>query len=395
MSQPRRMSFKGTVAAVALVFSSLVLTLGAAEFVLRLATPSGFFIWKPHVSRTLHAAPGVMPGVSGASRFMTNSQGLRADEPTDQAAYRILTLGGSTTECLYLDQTETWPQLMQDALNAAGKGLQTWVGNAGMSGRNSRHHVMAMRHLPLQEMKVDAVVLLAGINDLSIRMSQADAYDPLALQKPEVESRLVQETFLGLARGDEREPWLKRTVLWQLLRGLRARFTAAPATRGVQDDAGAIYNVWRKHRREAGQVIPALPDLAGALDEYSRNLKEVAALARAKSVRLVLLTQPTMWRPGLPAELDALLWFGGVGDFQSVAGQPYYAVDALAEGIQRYNEVVLQTCASERVECIDLSSLPKDTSVFYDDVHFNEAGARTVAAIVAAHFQARPPFTPR
>lgn len=396
MSNLGRMSGRGAAAVAALVLVSVALTLAAAEFVLRLAMPSGYFIWKPHQSQTLNPAPGVMPGVSGASRFLTNSYGLRADEPSTQDGYRILTLGGSTTECLYLDHAETWPRLLQDSLNAGGKAPRTWVGNAGMSGRNSRHHVMAMRHLPLDDMRINAVVLLAGINDLSIRLSQGDDYDPLALKKPDVEAKLVAETFLGLARGDSREPWIKRTVLWQLLRSLKARFVdPPPAARGAQDEAGAIYDTWRRNRLQAGRIIPALPDLSSALDEYARNLKEVVALARARSVRLVLLTQPTMWRPGLPRNLHELLWFGGVGDFQNIPGQPYYAVDALAQGIQRYNDVVLQVCAAERIECIDLSALEKDTTVFYDDVHFNESGARQVAAIVADHFKARPPFAPR
>lgn len=395
MTKPSRLSVKGAAAAAVLVLTSVAISLVAAEFALRLAMPSGYFIWKPHTSRTLVPAPGVMPGVSGESTIRTNSLGLRADEPSDEDGYRILALGGSTTECLYLDQSETWPQLLQDSLRASTKLPRAWVGNAGMSGRNSRHHVLAMRQLPLQEMKIDAVVLLAGINDLSIRLSQGDDFDPFALRKPEVERRLVAETFLGLVRGDSREPWLKRTVLWQLLRGLKARWVDPPAARGVQDAAGAIYDEWRRNRREASRIISSLPDLSSALDEYSRNIKEVAALARARSVRLILLTQPTMWRPGLPRELDSLLWFGGVGDFQARPGQPYYSVEALADGIKRYNNVLLQTCASEHLECIDLSSLAKDTSVFYDDVHFNEAGARQVATIVANHLKSKPPFSPR
>ena len=50
--------------------------------------------------------------------------------------YRILTLGGSSTECLVLDQTEAWPQLLQDRLNETNK-YQVWVGNAGQSGTHN------------------------------------------------------------------------------------------------------------------------------------------------------------------------------------------------------------------------------------------------------------------
>ena len=392
MNNPTQRSIKSFLAAAALILTSMVLTVIAAEVCLRIAFPVGYFIWKPHLNRTFHPVPGVMPGVAGESRFQTNSRGLRADEIVETHAYRILTLGGSTTECLYLDQAEAWPQLLQETLNGVAKAPRTWVGNAGMSGRNSRHHLMALRHIALQEVKIDAVVLLAGVNDLSIRLSQGDGYDPLTMHKPEAARKLVAETFTGLERGDPRDPWIKRTVLWQLLRGLKNRLINPLPIAGEQDQAGVIYRTWRKHRQEATNLIRTLPDLTSSLDEYARNVKEMAELARAKSVRLIVVTQPTMWRPGLPDDLESLLWFGGVGDFQVHPGQPYYSVDALAEGIKRYNDVLLQQCASERIECIDLSALEKDTTVFYDDVHFNEAGSRKVARIISDHLKARAPF---
>lgn len=395
MTQASRLTVKNVLAATALVVASAGLTLVAAEAVLRAASPVGFFIWKPHTNRTFAPTPGTMPGVSGPSRFSTDAQGLRADPSTGREGLRILALGGSTTECLYLDQAEAWPRLLQDQLASHPASPGVWVGNAGMSGRNSRHHVLAMRHLPLQDMRIDTVLLLSGINDLSLFLSQAGAYDPDLLRKPEAVERLMAETFLGLHRSDPAAPWFRRTMLWQLLRGLKARWSGSAPVRGAQDEAGAVYDEWRRHRQQAGRILRELPDLGPGLREYERNLREVAALARAKSVRLVLMTQPTMWRPGLPPELDRLLWFGGVGEFQVRPGQPYYAVDVLADAMDRYNRVMLDVCATEKIDCVDLSGLPRDTSVFYDDVHFNEAGSRQVASLVAAALKARPPFVQR
>jgi hypothetical protein len=36
--------------------------------------------------------------------------------------------------------------------------------------------------------------------------------------------------------------------------------------------------------------------------------------------------------------------------------------------------------------------LPKDTRSFYDDIHFNEAGAEAVARALFRYLAARPPF---
>ena len=45
------------------------------------------------------------------------------------------------------------------------------------------------------------------------------------------------------------------------------------------------------------------------------------------------------------------------------------------------------------MECIDLAkTLPKDTTVFYDDVHFNENGAHQMVQIVADYLLHYEPF---
>jgi rhamnulose-1-phosphate aldolase/alcohol dehydrogenase len=110
---------------------------------------------------------------------------------------------------------------------------------------------------------------------------------------------------------------------------------------------------------------------------------------QAHQVRLILLTQPSMYRPDLtPAEKD-LLWFGW-----SSGRKFYYSVEAMAEGLARYNQKLLEVCRQRQVECLDLASaLPKDATIFYADLHYNENGAAQVAKIVANYMVSRAPFT--
>jgi hypothetical protein len=62
------------------------------------------------------------------------------------------------------------------------------------------------------------------------------------------------------------------------------------------------------------------------------------------------------------------------------------AFSSLEKEKKMYNEALLSICHNKNVECLDVESqLPKDTSVFYDDVHFNENGSRRVATILAEH----------
>ena len=51
---------------------------------------------------------------------------------------------------------------------------------------------------------------------------------------------------------------------------------------------------------------------------------------------------------------------------------------------------MLDVCREEGVDCLDLAALiPKDTSAFYDDCHFNIAGNAKVAAAVTDFLAAR------
>jgi lysophospholipase L1-like esterase len=360
-----------------LALLSSLLALGLCEAVLRVFSPDAFYVWPPRLHQELHPSPDVMPGVSGTSRFEINSIGLRGDELSKARDFRVLTLGGSTTECLYLDQTEAWPHLLQERL-----GPRAWVGSAGRSGLHTRHHRLQAEKLLDQPPRMDAVIVLTGINDFSLRLSQDTAWRPADLTGPEALPDLMQEAFAIRPPRFMEGPFYKRTVLWQRVKRLGRALRSGGAT---QDAPGRVYEIWRRHRREAPRVRQQLPDLGPALAEYADDLRAIARSAARHHTRIVFVTQPFLWRDDLPPDLQRLLWMGGVGRFQKEAGHEYYSISALAAGMDAYNRTLLATCRQiPGALCVDLAALlPKDTTVFYDDVHFNEAGSRRVAEILA------------
>ncbi|MGD8279743.1 MAG: hypothetical protein PVF69_01160, partial [Gemmatimonadota bacterium] len=164
----------------------------------------------------------------------------------------------------------------------------------------------------------------------------------------------------------------------------------------TQDPFGEIYVTWRKHRAEASEVIDSLPDLTGPLEEYRGYLERMAAISKERGVRLVLLTQPTLWRADLTREEEAALWLGGTGDFQEEPGHAYFAASALQAAMDAYNRTVLDVCVTREVECYDLAArIPKNLDNFYDDVHFTERGSRLVAESLARYFRSLPPYAPQ
>lgn len=376
-----------------LFFVSFLLCLALAEVALRVLADKAYYIWPPNLERLHRPSPGVMPGISGESRFSVNALGMRADPFTNRSEYHVLAIGGSSTECLYLDDAEAWPFLLQQTLNQKLGRSRVWVGNVGVSGHNTRHHLNQVDRLLTQHPQIDAILLLVGINDLQLRLLQDTNYHPYSLAPSDYKKSVFSRSFSVKPRRRANDSFF-RLELSELLEQVAKRlFESSDLKKYVEDEAGQAYVDWRWRRQQASVLRDALPDLTSALSEYTDNLNTIIDLAQSRGVRVIFVTQPVLWSPGLSRKLRDLLWMGGIGDFRAKIGAEYYTAAALAQGMDLYNRRLLAVCQDRKVEGVDLAPmLPHDTTVFYDDAHFNESGARQVARILAQHFLEHEPI---
>lgn len=382
-----------------LVVVGIVAALVVGEFGLRayyaLSDRDGkYYVWPPNMQKVFRPTPGTMPGVGGPTVFRVNSDGIRGDELAADYEYRILAVGGSTTECLFLDQEVSWPYALQKKLNNL-KGPKAWVGNAGKAGLSTREHYMHVKYLLPQFSKVDAVVILAGFNDLIRRLIEDEKYDPLFLQHYDYwEPRLIRgafsETPYYKGKYRFRTGYYDESAVGSLVVRLKYLYSRREL---VQDESGSIFINFRNLRKNAKEFVDDLPDLSSGLEEYETNLGRIIDMVRARSIRIVFMTQPTMYRPDMTQEEKALLWCGWI---ESTKSGRYYSEKALAAGIKNYNETLLRVCRARGVECIDLASMiPKNTTAFYDDVHFNDRGSLMTAEIIAQYLGHKEPFNKR
>lgn len=376
---------------LALIVGGLITGLLVAEIGLRLVVDDvvGYYIWKPGLHVVFHPREEFIPGVEGETHFRVNSLGLRGEELTPDHDYRVLAVGGSSTECNYLDQEDAWPLRLASDLNRHQGRHHVWVGIVAKSGLNARHNMVQLEELLPRLPPIDLVIVLAGINDLTLRLSQEDDYDPDYVARDGARTELIARSF-QLFPAQPGSPLIQRTALWSLKSSLQVRL---PSRKLEMDDGGQIYDVWREHRRSASAIRDTLPDLRSALAEFRRHLAAQVDLSRAHGAQVLLVTQPTLWRSDLPAELEARLWFGGTGDFQRVPGREYYSVEALERGMQAFNSAMIDEARDKGVESFDLAAkLPKEGSVFYDDVHFTTDGSRQAAQLLADYLMTRAPF---
>ncbi len=384
--------------------------LALCEIALRLIVPAstGYRVLWPNRRTVFLPDSSLMYGVHGQARYTVNSEGIRGREwGQDTTEYRLLAIGGSTTECVYLDDSETWTAELESLLGRTANGSDVWVGSVGRSGRNARDHVVQVKYLTEQHPALDAALILVGVNDLTVALGQGDSYvAPPPLTDPEAEAQTIRRAFTMIP-GKLHEPgtdqllvpnapWYKGTAVYQLLKRVKLRVRDWILYRGItQDVRGTVYEQWRAHRRNASNFRDELPDLTAALREYTRNLNAIVDQTEKRDVRLIYLTQPVLWREGLSNEARDRLWLGGIGDFLNQPGHEYYSVAALAEAMKLYNDALLGVCRDRNIECIDLAkSIPRDTSNFYDDAHFTEKGARLVAEHIAEYLRGTAPFRP-
>lgn len=353
--------------AIAVVAVSTLVTLLVAEGLLadRIRVPFGehlFHLRPPLLERTYNPDSATMPGVTGPSSYCINSVGVRADPVPATESDRILCVGGSTTECLYLDQAETWTSLLQKRLRAGSRGRVVWVGNAGFSGYGTFQHLEFITHSPLVP-QMDCLIFLVGLNDLSHFVGGRDSYTSFFHPQMKIKPLLVKSNLANLVRAAW-DAWSRRFK--------------TPSVE-VEDETGRNYRLRREKRARSGDRVP-LPDPGAALDDYADRLRRIVDCCAEKGLRVVFVTQPVLWDKDLSDSERALLWMGETSDGR------YVDVVDLREALDRYNAVVQSVARELGITVVDLEGMSGDARFFYDDCHLNEAGAAEAARRIAEAF---------
>jgi hypothetical protein len=371
--------------------ASLLVVLLALEGISRLLIPNLYFVWPPNFSMTFDATENIPNGVTFPSQLTINAAGMRGDLPSDDQGYRILAVGGSTTICVYLDDSQAWPLLLQHDLNQSLGRDEVWVGNVGRPGHRSDHHVLQVEKLLDQYPDIDMVVSLVGINDL---LTSLPANDKGPVRAPvQTERQMLVMSFSLFPGWDDNTPWYQRNLFGRINR--LSTWRPLPGTEKLQpmDEKGEFVATLRRYRQRAGSLRHEPPDLREQRSVYATNLNRMADITQSRNVRLLLVTQPTLWSGELTAAERKLLWAGGPPFFRLRDGASYFSAESLASAMQSFNDTLLKVCGDRNLECFDAATrMERTTDNFYDDAHFTERGSATLAGLVSDYLLTRPPL---
>ena len=264
----------------------------------------------------------------------------------------IAFLGGSTTECMLVDEDKRFPHLVGRLLEPELGKVNSY--NCAKAGAHSLHSllVLMVKVLPLQP---DAVVMMHAGNDLIILMYEGTYWSENRDKRMVAEYRAPRETPTVLVK----------KLAQSLFPHLYARLVSPPRELAESVDPFA-------HLR--GTKLELDEDFLQS--EFRRNLRMFIGICRARDIAPVLMTQANR----LTDEPDEVVrqhlrkiekGFGiGYADYRRLWDM--------------YNDAIRDVGREEDVLVVDLErEVPKDERYMYDLCHYHTTGSEYAAAIIA------------
>jgi hypothetical protein len=266
----------------------------------------------------------------------------------------IVFLGGSTTECMYMDADHRFPYLVGKILEGeTGQKINSY--NGGMSGLNSLHSIdlLINKVIPLHP---QVVVFMENINDLSTLLYEHTYWNKHNVRSP-LET-LKKQQMLGK---------LLKEVLFPELNEAYRNLKATLARQPQDEFAGA-----------RGQKL--VVDQARLVHEFAMNLQTLICICQAHEITPVLMTQENRITDHPDPVVAAY-----IGRFGSDTGLSYARLKGLYDA---FNDTIREVGRKNHVMVIDLArEIPPDKKYIYDIVHFNDAGSQLAARVIAARLK--------
>ena len=265
------------------VFFICLFTLLACEVILRIYNPfpfrlKGTDILLPRNQRYI-INNNYLPGIDSVIVHTKNSLGFRGPElPADPGShFSVLTVGGSTTECWYIQEKESWPYLLGKKLENDFQ--QVWLNNAGISGTSSWAHYLLIRQY-VKQLHPKVLFLLAGWNEVG-------------------RSELSGDDVIDRAHSTDAKNFLnKNSELYNLVVNIKRHYQYKEYEQASSSPylITAHHPLLFKSERYNDSLMQAEIPLVAA---YKKRLCAIIDTCRNSGILPVLITQPEMTGHGI------------------------------------------------------------------------------------------------
>ena len=277
----------------------------------------------------------------------------------DHPDLTIAFLGGSTTECVYVDEDNRFPYLVGRLLERQTH-LKVNSYNAGRSGNNTLHCLNVLLN-KVVNLKPDIVVLMENINDLAILMYDKTYWNDHPSRSPLIEK---PPNFKTVGQDLEQTFHLVRDLTFPNL----SRELKKLSPFGGQGKRDEFHGV-------RGKKITIDQDLL--VREFSLNLQTFINICRAREITPVLMTQASRLTESPDPLIQKLM--------RSLEVSQGITYADFKGAFDRLNQTIRDVGAKNQVLVIDLArEIPPVKENIADVAHFNDQGSRLVAARIAA-----------
>ena len=351
--------------ALLLLFGTVVALL-LLELLLRLYNPVQARIKGNRIvlttNKTYHINNDIITGLDPEIIVSRNSIGFRGPNPPAdvQNHFSLVAIGGSTTQCFYLSDDQTWTAQLGKNLEQSFKSV--WVNNAGLDGHTTHGHLILLEDF-ITNLHPKVALFLVGVNDIArAAISDWDAENV----KSGVQFGSVKAFIKSLSAYSE--------VVSLFLNGYRS-YTAYKA--GLLHDQIDLTQRGYLDVPEAEQRESFLQNVRPEfISGYQERLTKIVELCRKNGIEPVFLTQPLLVGFGSDDVTGVdLARVRAYGPRQT--GKMYWDV------LEAYNDVTRKVAKDQGVLLVDLArEMPKSSRYFYDFIHFTPQGAHVVADIL-------------
>jgi len=364
------------------VLAAVVVAALFAEVLARRWIRSGgkYFVWRPHYKKVEELNPAYSRFLESPIHFYANREGERGKEVPKTAGklYRVLVAGGSTAECMKLNQDKAWPALLERILEA-NKSLMDvdaiHVGNIAKSNVEGRGLSLTLEKVLPRYPRLDLVILVPGIAPVGRWLGDGCPADRPANPLP---MRMLFAQYPEIEFG-----WgLKNTALAELTQRWLFRLTSHPQRlTGV----GRVKIAAASQRSTLKEFYPLIEDPSEMVSSFEKELRVVLSLVQAKAKRVILVRPFWFAKDHFAAEEDANMWLGWVGKPKPGEQWQYPSHQDLFRLYARLDQKSVKVAQEMEVEVIDLKGLLEARlGIYYDNCHLAEEGASIVAHYIAS-----------
>ena len=263
-------------------------------------------------------------------------------------------LGGSTTECRFVEEENRFPYLTGVLLERK-LGIKINSYNAGRSGNHSLHSldILLNKVLPL---KPDIVIMMENINDLSILLHEKSYWNKNKSRSVifDVNDEIVSNFFKIM-----RDRWIPN-------------FSAE-----MRNFDRSIRYLWKYDLKVNDEYAttrgnPIVVNKSGMVEQFEMNLQSLIYLCKARNIIPVIMTMSNRFKE----KPDKI-----VADAVKDTGVDYGKFKDIFDA---FNESIRKKAKENNIMVIDLDKkIPQEKEFMYDVVHHNDNGSIKSAEVIS------------